>query len=70
MLEITIKNNLPVQLKGQPLRLIDRWRVGGKWWRGESPRDYYRVEYKGKLLDIYKTPRGGGEVWCLAKPHA
>lgn len=28
-------------------RLLDAWRVGGRWWRGEPPSDHYRVELEG-----------------------
>lgn len=25
-------------------RLLDAWRAGGRWWRGEAPSDHYRLE--------------------------
>ena len=68
-LNITTKNNLPVQLNGKKLKIIDQWRIGGRWWRGEAPRNYFRIEQNGKLLDIYESPSGGGEGWQLARQH-
>ncbi len=68
-LSVLTKNNSPVQLNGQSVKIIDQWRIGGRWWLGERPRDYFRIEQAGKLLDIYRTPGGGGELWLLAKNH-
>lgn len=41
---------IAVTLRGRThrvVRLLDAWRVGGRWWRGETPSDHYRVELEG-----------------------
>ncbi len=36
-------------------RILDRWRYGGRWWRGEPPRDYFLLELEGgRLLEVYQ----------------
>jgi hypothetical protein len=46
-------------------RIINAWRYGGEWWRGERPRDYYRVETTGGAeLIVYRE--GSTERWVLA----
>lgn len=40
------------------LRVLDAWRSGGRWWRGEPPSNHFAVELEGGLLaSIFE--RGG-----------
>ncbi len=43
-------------------RLLDAWRVGGRWWRGEAPSDHYRLELEGGV--IVRARRQGG-AWSI-----
>jgi hypothetical protein len=46
-------------------RVIDAWRYGGEWWRGEPPRDYYHIETTGGAgFIVYRE--GGTDRWVLA----
>ncbi|WP_279231699.1 hypothetical protein [Thermus thalpophilus] len=46
------------------VRLLDRWRAGGRWWRLEPGRDYFLVEVEGGLvLEVYRE----GEAWVLSR---
>lgn len=43
-------------------RIIDEWRVAGRWWATEMRRDYYLLElHGGRLIELY----GEGEHWCV-----
>ncbi|MGM8838785.1 hypothetical protein [Thermus sp. 93170] len=35
--------------KRRVVRLLDRWRAGGRWWRLEPGRDYFLLEVEGGL---------------------
>ena len=59
---------------GQPLRFIwksrrysvqimDTWRYGGRWWRGEGPRDCYLVQAGALTAELHQQ----GGVWWLAR---
>jgi hypothetical protein len=69
---------LPVEVEcreGRPLwvrfrgkrpvvRLLDAWRVGGRWWLGEGGRDYFLLEVAGELvLEVFRE----GERWVLSQ---
>jgi len=46
------------------VRLLDRWRAGGRWWRLEAGRDYFLLEVEGGLLlEVYRE----GEAWILSR---
>jgi len=35
-------------------RVLDAWRYGGRWWIGESPRDYYLLELEtGHVFEVF-----------------
>lgn len=43
-------------------RVVDEWRVDGRWWAEEVHRDYYLLELDGgTLVELYRE----GENWCL-----
>lgn len=43
-------------------RVIDEWRVAGRWWEAELRRDYYLVELDGgRLVELYRE----AEHWCV-----
>ncbi|MEX2536274.1 MAG: hypothetical protein WD273_11830 [Trueperaceae bacterium] len=47
---------------GRVTRIIDEWRVAGRWWATEMRRDYYLLElHGGRLIELY----GEGEHWCV-----
>jgi len=56
-----------VTLKGRRHRverIVDAWRYGGRWWRGERPRDYFLLELEGGLLlEVYRE----GETWVASR---
>lgn len=46
------------------VRLLDRWRAGGRWWRLEEGRDYFLLEVEGGLvLEVFRQ----GEAWVLSR---
>jgi hypothetical protein len=57
------------------IRTLDRWRYGGRWWRGEGPRDYFLLELEGgRTVEVFTRPgaplpggaaRPGG--WTLSR---
>jgi hypothetical protein len=47
---------------GRVARVIDAWRVAGRWWANEVRRDYFLVELDGgRLVELYRE----GELWCV-----
>jgi hypothetical protein len=47
---------------GRVARVIDAWRVAGRWWANEVRRDYFLVELDGgRLVELYRE----GERWCV-----
>lgn len=47
---------------GRVKRVIDEWRVAGRWWVSEIRRDYYLLELEGgRLVELYRE----GESWCV-----
>lgn len=47
---------------GRVKRIIDEWRVAGRWWTSEIRRDYYLVELDGgRLIELYRE----GQSWCV-----
>jgi hypothetical protein len=47
---------------GRVRRVIDEWRVAGRWWATELRRDYYLLELDGgMLIELYRE----GEQWCV-----
>jgi hypothetical protein len=47
---------------GRVARVIDEWRVAGRWWANEVRRDCYLVELDGgRLVELYRE----GESWCV-----
>ena len=66
---LTNANGHPSGLNGprKPVgvrRVLDFWRDGGGWWRGEPPRDYYLLEVEtGTVLEVYRA----GETWVLSR---
>lgn len=57
------------------VRVIDRWRYGGRWWRREGPRDYYLLELSDRrVVEVFVRPGGrvpGAELrprgWTLSR---
>lgn len=48
--------------RGHVTRVIDEWRMAGRWWVSEMRRDYYLVELDGgRLIELYRE----GERWCV-----
>lgn len=46
------------------VRVLDRYRYGGRWWRGEGERSYYLVELEeGLVAEVYRT----GDTWVLSR---
>lgn len=48
------RDGLPVRIEhdGRILAVaavLDVWRVGNRWWRGESPSTHYLLELSGEL---------------------
>jgi hypothetical protein len=42
------------------LRVCNRWRSGGAWWRDEAPREYFRVLTRSQtLLVLYRDGANG-----------
>lgn len=34
---------------------LEHWRSGGRWWRGECPRNYYLLRSReGTLLEVFE----------------
>ncbi|GGO38947.1 DUF6504 family protein [Deinococcus humi] len=44
--------------------VLDQWRYGGRWWRGEAPRDCFLVQAGGLLAELHHEDGG---VWWLAR---
>jgi hypothetical protein len=43
---------------------LEHWRAGRRWWRGEWPHEYYRLETSdGLLLEVFAE---GVLSWTLA----
>ena len=38
--------------------VVDHWRETGRWWAGESPRDFFLVEAKRGAFIVSKGPAG------------
>ncbi|GEM49792.1 hypothetical protein [Deinococcus cellulosilyticus] len=37
------------------VRTVEHWRAGGRWWRGEYPRNYYLLRTReNTLLEVYE----------------
>ncbi|CAM4058423.1 hypothetical protein [Deinococcus marmoris] len=45
--------------------VLDRWRYGGRWWLGETPRDCYLVQAGELVAELHCED--GGNVWWLAR---
>lgn len=43
-------------------RVLETWRVGGRWWRGEAPSDHYRLEVEGGATLRVRRREGAWEV--------
>ena len=55
-------NRINPSFGGRVRRVIDEWRVDGRWWAKEIRRDYYLVELEGgQLVELYRE----GESWCV-----
>lgn len=56
-----------VRVRGQRhrvVRVLDRWRYGGRWWRGEPPRDYLLLEVEGGgVLEVFRE----GNRWFASR---
>jgi len=39
-------------------RIVDYWRETGRWWEGESPRDFFLVETVPGALIVSKGSNG------------
>jgi hypothetical protein len=47
---------------GRIARVVDEWRVAGRWWANEVRRDYFLVELDGgRLVELYRE----GELWYV-----
>ncbi len=68
--------NITTNAKGSPSKLegprkpvkvryiLDAWRYGGRWWRGEAARDYYLLELEsGHVVEVYRSL----ESWVLSR---
>jgi len=65
----------PVKGSGQPQQvrvagrwqqvasIVDYWRETGRWWAGESSRDFFLVETKGGVFVLSHSPSG----WRIEK---
>ena len=66
---MTDANGHPSKLNGPQkpvgVRLIlDSWRYTGRWWREESPRNYYLLELEtGHVIEVYRA----AERWVLSR---
>ena len=58
------------EVKGHPVRfrvgsgwrritaICDRWRETGRWWEGESEKEFYEVEAAGRYVLSREEPGG------------
>jgi hypothetical protein len=47
--------------------VLERWRETGRWWEGEAPKLFFRVETTGGLWEIYfDTAR---QTWHLYRVY-
>lgn len=48
--------------------IIDRWRFGGRWWRGEAARAYWLVELQGQqTIELYAEEQPEGLRWTISR---
>jgi hypothetical protein len=59
MLEVEIKNNRPYKVRGCLVSdVIDSYRIWPRWWEGYQPREYFKLEVEGVMMDIYYSADG------------
>ncbi len=56
-IELDSDGDRPTRCEGRRVRrVLDRWRYGGRWWRGEAPRDYWLLELEdGSVKEVYRS---------------
>ncbi len=67
---ISVQTNaqLPSQLnwEGRTLlvkRVLNGWRYGGRWWLGETIREYFQLELEDRsVVDLFRDEKG----WVLS----
>lgn len=42
--------------------VLDRYRIGGRWWMGETPSTAYLVEAGGVIAELHRSDDG---TWWL-----
>ncbi len=47
--------------------VLERWRETGRWWRGEAPKLFFRVETGGGIWEIYLDTRAN--TWHLYRAY-
>jgi hypothetical protein len=64
MLRVEVKNQTPHKVNNVFVsEIIDTWRLWPRWWEGNPPRDYFKVQVAERTMDIYQDANG----WTLAK---
>lgn len=53
-MHVSSRDGLPVRLRHDGrahavLAVLDVWRVGNRWWRGEAPSTHYLLELEGEV---------------------
>lgn len=75
-IDVDLRSGSPSRVgERRVLRVLDRWRYGGRWWRREGPRDYYLLELEGGgVVEVFARPGGpvpGGHAprggWTLSR---
>lgn len=67
-IDVVLAGGRPAMIRVGARRLrvvcvVDSWVVQGRWWEHEERRNYYRLETRGGVMDVYE---GGGQ-WYLSK---
>jgi hypothetical protein len=59
MLEVELRNNRPYKVRGYLVSdVIDSYRIWPRWWEGYQPREYFKLEVEGVMMDIYYSDDG------------
>lgn len=54
------------QSRAYPIRdVLDRWRYGGRWWLGESPRSCFLVQAGELVAELHRED--APDRWWLAR---
>lgn len=68
-ISVTCQRGTPVTLqstrtKRRIVRILTSWRYRGRWWLGDTTREYFMVECEGgAVFDIYRE----AEHWFATK---